>query len=146
MLALILPSLTEAKPKLQFGFHLKMLQDISGQDETEIGLYPIACNLPADDVSNEGNVWVYLSMENGQFLPQSVRTASAPSSLANRLKPESKRIRSAVTNGERPFVLGNGCSPWARRQRDLIALHIADLGGEASIRKPAQPMPPGGNS
>jgi hypothetical protein len=25
---------------------------------------------------------------------------------------------------------GDGNSPWARRQRDLIALHIADLGGE----------------
>jgi hypothetical protein len=72
-------------------------------------------------------------MENGQILTQSVRTASAPSSLANRLKPESKRIRSAVTNGERAFVLGNGCSPWARRQRDLIALHIADLGGEERL-------------
>ncbi len=72
-------------------------------------------------------------MENGQILPQSVRTATAPSSLANRLKPESKRIRSAVTNGERAFVLGNGCSPWARRQRDLIALHIADLGGEERL-------------
>ena len=72
-------------------------------------------------------------MENGQILPQSVRTASAPSSLANRLKPESKRIRSAVTNGERAFVFGNGCSPWARRQRDLIALHIADLGGEERL-------------
>jgi hypothetical protein len=69
-------------------------------------------------------------VESVEILPQSVRTASAPSSLANRLKPESKRIRSAVTNGERAFVLGNGCSPWARRQRDLIALHIADLGGE----------------
>ena len=72
-------------------------------------------------------------MESAEILPQSVRTASAPSSLANRLKPESKRIRSAVTNGERAFVLGNGCSPWARRQRDLIALHIADLGGEERL-------------
>jgi hypothetical protein len=72
-------------------------------------------------------------MEPAEILPQSVRTASAPSSLANRLKPESKRIRSAVTNGERAFVLGNGCSPWARRQRDLIALHIADLGGEERL-------------
>lgn len=64
-------------------------------------------------------------MENAE----TVRKASAPSRLANRLKPESKRIRSAVTNGERAFVLGNGCSPWARRQLDLIALHASDLGG-----------------
>jgi hypothetical protein len=61
------------------------------------------------------------------------RGLSAPSSLANRLKPGSKRIRSAVTNGERAFVLGDGNSPWARRQRDLIALHIADLGGEERL-------------
>ena len=61
---------------------------------------------------------------------QTVRAASAPSSLANRLRPESKRIRSAVTNGERTFVLGDGNSPWARRRQDLLALHIQDLGGE----------------
>jgi hypothetical protein len=62
-----------------------------------------------------------------------VRATKAPSSLANRLKPGSKRIRSAVTNGERAFVFGDGNSPWARRQRDLIALHIADLGGEERL-------------
>ena len=41
-----------------------------------------------------------------------------------------RTIRSAVTNGTRAYVLGDGNSPWARRQRDLIALHIADLGAE----------------
>ena len=29
--------------------------------------------------------------------------------------------------------LGDGNSPWARRQRDLITLHIADLGGEERL-------------
>jgi hypothetical protein len=38
-----------------------------------------------------------------------------------------------VTNGARAFVLGDGNSPWARRQRDLIALHLADLGGEERL-------------
>jgi hypothetical protein len=39
--------------------------------------------------------------------------------------------RSAVTNGKRLFVekLANGRSPWARRMRDVIALHVADQGG-----------------
>ena len=72
-------------------------------------------------------------MENGHNIGLGVRAATAPSSLANRLRPESKRIRSAVTNGERTFVIGDGNSPWARRQRDLIALHIADLGGEERL-------------
>ncbi len=72
-------------------------------------------------------------MQPGQILASTARGLSAPSSLANRLKPGSKRIRSAVTNGERAFVLGDGNSPWARRQLDLIALHIADLGGEERL-------------
>lgn len=58
-----------------------------------------------------------------------VRAASAKSGLRNRLHPDSKRIRSAVTNGEAVFVIGNGNSPWGRRQLDLIALHVRDLGG-----------------
>jgi hypothetical protein len=35
----------------------------------------------------------------------------------------------AVTNGRRTFVVGDGRGPWARRYRDLIALHVSDLGG-----------------
>ena len=35
--------------------------------------------------------------------------------------------------GSRAFVVGDGGSPWARRQRDLIALHVADLGGEEAL-------------
>ena len=38
--------------------------------------------------------------------------------------------RSAVTNGRRLFVDGgDGRGPWARRMRDVIELHISDLGG-----------------
>jgi hypothetical protein len=74
-----------------------------------------------------------LAMEIGEIISKSARGSSAPSSLANRLKPGSKRIRSAVTNGLRAFVLGDGNSPWARRQRDLLALHIADLGDEERL-------------
>ncbi len=39
------------------------------------------------------------------------------------------RQRSAVTNGRRMFVAGDGTSAWARRYRDLVAAHVADLGG-----------------
>jgi hypothetical protein len=76
---------------------------------------------------------LHVGMERSQILAQTVRAAKAPSSLANRLRPESNRIRSAVTNGERTFVIGDGNSPWARRQRDLLALHIVDLGGEERL-------------
>jgi hypothetical protein len=36
-------------------------------------------------------------------------------------------MRSAVTNGKRLFVEGDGNSMWSRR--DLIAAHVVDLGG-----------------
>ncbi|MGA2637290.1 MAG: hypothetical protein ABSF11_06135 [Methylocella sp.] len=52
-------------------------------------------------------------------------------SLAKRqdIAPRPPRVRSAVSNGRRPFVVGDGRSPWARRHRDLIELHFDDLGG-----------------
>ena len=34
-----------------------------------------------------------------------------------------------MSNGRRPFVVGDARSPWARRHRDLLELHVADLGG-----------------
>jgi hypothetical protein len=51
------------------------------------------------------------------------------SSTPNPDIPPKKRQRSAVTNGKRAFVEGDGRSPWARRQRDLAERHVADLGG-----------------
>jgi hypothetical protein len=39
--------------------------------------------------------------------------------------------RSRVTNGKQLFLeKGLGRSTWARRMRDLLQLHIADLGGD----------------
>jgi hypothetical protein len=43
------------------------------------------------------------------------------------------RVRSAVTNGRRLFVEGDGNSAWSRRYRDLIAGHVSDLGGDATL-------------
>jgi hypothetical protein len=53
--------------------------------------------------------------------------ASAPRSVPVARSP---RTRSAVTNGRRLFVEGDGNSAWSRRYRDLIAGHGGDLGGE----------------
>jgi len=39
------------------------------------------------------------------------------------------RTRSKVTNGRRTFVDGDGKSAWARRRKDMIELHVADMGG-----------------
>ncbi len=47
--------------------------------------------------------------------------------------PLPSRQRSAVTNGRKRFVVGSGNSAWARRQRDLEALYIDDLGGAAQL-------------
>src|SRR4029079_2405758 len=43
------------------------------------------------------------------------------------------RIRSAVTNGRRLFVEGDGNSAWSRRYRDLVASHVSDMGGAALL-------------
>ncbi len=43
------------------------------------------------------------------------------------------RQRSAVTNGRRLFVEGDGNSAWSRRYRDLIAGHISDMGGRSLL-------------
>lgn len=43
------------------------------------------------------------------------------------------RQRSAVTNGRRLFVDGDDRSAWSRRYRDLVAGHIADLGGRGLL-------------
>jgi hypothetical protein len=41
----------------------------------------------------------------------------------------SPALRSAVTNGTRVLLDGDGNSAWTRRYRDLVAGHVADLGG-----------------
>jgi hypothetical protein len=38
-------------------------------------------------------------------------------------------VRSAVTNGKSLFVEADGRSAWARRYKDLVEAHVADLGG-----------------
>ncbi len=43
------------------------------------------------------------------------------------------RTRSAVTNGKREFVEGNGRSPWARRFKDLCELHQDDVGARETM-------------
>jgi hypothetical protein len=52
--------------------------------------------------------------------------ANVPGSTLHR---SPKRLRSAVTNGSKTFLQGNGWSPWARRQRDLIEIFATDAGG-----------------
>jgi len=44
-----------------------------------------------------------------------------------------KRQRSAVTNGRRTFVDGDGNSAWSRRRQDLILMHEADAGGRDNL-------------
>lgn len=56
---------------------------------------------------------------------------AAPSELAESWRKAHGRSR--VTNGKRLFVDGDGRTPWARRWRDLVQLHIADLGGIANL-------------
>jgi hypothetical protein len=41
--------------------------------------------------------------------------------------------RSRMTNGSQVVARVDGRSTWARRMRDLIALHLADLAGEDAV-------------
>lgn len=43
------------------------------------------------------------------------------------------RQRSRVTNGRSAFVEADARGPWARRFRDLVELHTADLGDAAHL-------------
>jgi hypothetical protein len=43
------------------------------------------------------------------------------------------RQRSAVTNGKRAFVDGDGNAAWTRRWRDLVMAHASDLGGADAL-------------
>jgi hypothetical protein len=56
--------------------------------------------------------------------------ASAIRSVSDNRPP---RTRSAVSNGRRMFVEGDGNSAWSRRYRDLIIGHVNDMGGNALI-------------
>jgi hypothetical protein len=43
------------------------------------------------------------------------------------------KVRSAVTNGMRAFIDGDGNSSWYRRFKDIVELHVSDLGGRAAL-------------
>ena len=56
-------------------------------------------------------------------------TAETPPLGRGPVGPRAPAQRSAVTNGRRLFVEGDGNSAWSRRYRDLVAGHVSDLGG-----------------
>src|ERR1700746_3526529 len=62
--------------------------------------------------------------------PLTARTSGRDRSA---IEPRSPAQRSAVSNGKRLFVQGDGRSPWSRRYYDLVALHVSDLGGRAAL-------------
>jgi hypothetical protein len=53
--------------------------------------------------------------------------------FGSKLDGGSALLRSAVTNGSTLLPGVDGRSLWARRFRDLIAHHVADLGGEGNV-------------
>jgi len=44
-----------------------------------------------------------------------------------------KKLRSAVTNGKRRYVEGDGRSAWDRRRRDIELEYLDDMGGELHL-------------
>lgn len=54
--------------------------------------------------------------------------------------PDPSPQRSAVTNGTRVFVMGDGNSAWTRRYKDLCAEHASDLGGVEVLSQAQQAM------
>ena len=61
------------------------------------------------------------------------KLSSPKTSFRAASEPRASKLRSRVTNGSRSFVEGDGKSVWARRHRDLVELHAADLGGPALL-------------
>src|SRR5664279_3689267 len=68
-------------------------------------------------------------METAETVPGIAPIRSVPAAHDGR----PKRIGSAVTNNTRAFVVGDGNSPWARRQRDLLDMYVSDQGGSDVI-------------
>ena len=62
------------------------------------------------------------------------QTATARPRNRDVAEPAPPTLRSRVTNGRTLFA-GDGDmrSPWARRLRDVLALHLSDLGGPANV-------------
>jgi hypothetical protein len=58
---------------------------------------------------------------------------SAPPSIRIRDASNGRRSKSAITNGSKAFIEGNGNSPWYRRWKDIVELHADDLGGQALL-------------
>jgi hypothetical protein len=53
---------------------------------------------------------------------------------------KAKHGRSRVTNGNKLLVGVDGRSPWVRRCRDVIRLHLSDLGGEDNTSEAARSL------
>jgi hypothetical protein len=62
-----------------------------------------------------------------------IREAMKASAIRSVSDTRPPRIRSAVSNGRRMFVEGDGNSAWSRRYRDLIIGHVNDMGGDALL-------------
>jgi hypothetical protein len=60
-------------------------------------------------------------------------TVSRPRRDREAIERRPNKQRSAVSNGKRMFVEGDGRSPWSRRYYDLIAAHVADMGGRSNL-------------
>ena len=62
------------------------------------------------------------SSEGGQSVDL-VRPADRPENIP-------RKARSQITNGKRLLQGVDGRNPWIRRCKDIIAMHMSDLGGE----------------
>jgi hypothetical protein len=55
--------------------------------------------------------------------------SAARAALESNPAASKRRQRSAVTNGSRPFLIGDSNSAWTRRWKDLVVGHTNDKGG-----------------
>lgn len=74
-------------------------------------------------------------MSSAEYNRQSQTSASR-----TRPFPTTSRQRSRVTNGRALLPDTDGRSPWSRRMRDLIALHVSDMGGESELSEAQRSM------
>jgi hypothetical protein len=62
-----------------------------------------------------------------------VRLRHKPSNTIRQIKLAKSTARSRVTNGRELLPNIDGRSLWLRRYRDLLALHLSDLGGSEAV-------------
>lgn len=115
----------------------------SGRSEAHPSAFFLGAKNNRPDLSNGDILRHYLQIDPCivAFIARGVRYLHSIRRIESETMPASSTAtamrkptqRSAVTNGRKLFVDGDGRGPYARRFRDVFALHLSDLGGSEAV-------------